>query len=190
MNKASFLDRDGTINVEKYYLYRKEDFEFLPGVIEALKKLQEAGYLLLIITNQSGIGRGYYSENDFEKLNNWMIDYLKDRGITITSVYYCPHLPDAIIPQYKKKCNCRKPQLGMFKQAVEDYNIDLCQSYAIGDKMRDCSICFESECKGFLIGDNEACDILQKVKDGVYNNIQYATSLLECANIITRKYEK
>lgn len=190
MNKAIFLDRDGTINVEKHYLYKIEDFEFLPGVIDALKKLQEAGYLLIIITNQSGIGRGYYSEEDFDKLNNWMVDYLRDRGISITSVYYCPHLPNAPLLEYKKECNCRKPQLGMFKQAIEDFDIDLTQSYAIGDKLRDCSICFDSDCKGFLIAENEAGDILQNVKDGYYKNIRYASSLLDCANVITKVYEK
>ena len=184
MNKAIFLDRDGTINVEKHYLYKIEDFEFLPGVIEALKKLQEAGYLLIIITNQSGIGRGYYSEKDFEKINNWMIANLKDQGVTISAVYYCPHLPDAIIPQYRKQCNCRKPQLGLFKKAIKDFNIDLGQSYAIGDKIRDCAISEHSSCKGFLIGNNEKPEIVKDLKLGRKCNIFYANDLLTCASQI------
>lgn len=190
MNKAIFLDRDGTINVEKHYLYKIEDFEFLPGTIEALKKLQAAGFLLIIVTNQSGIARGYYSEKDMLVLHNWMLKQFSKQGINISAIYYCPHLPNAPLPEYRKDCICRKPQLGMFMQAVEEFNIDLCQSYAIGDKLRDCSICFESECMGFLIGKNEADVILQNVQDEYYKNIWYASSLLDCANIITKNCEK
>ena len=141
MNKAIFLDRDGTINVEKHYLYKIEDFQFLPGVIESLRHLQDAGFLLIVITNQSGIGRGYYTEGDFHKLNDWMVAILKEQGVTITEVYYCPHLLDAEVELYRKDCDCRKPKLGMYRQAVTDYNIELEQSYAIGDKIRDCAIC-------------------------------------------------
>lgn len=184
MNKAIFLDRDGTINVEKHYLYKIEDFEFLPGVIEALKKLQEAGFLLIIITNQSGIGRGLYTEKNFEILNSWMVSYLKNQGITITSVYYCPHLPDAVIPKYRKECNCRKPKLGMFFRAINDYNIDIGLSYAIGDKIRDCAISNSTACKGFLIGNNEKDEIICKVKKGEMRNIIYAKDLLSCAKQI------
>lgn len=187
MNKAIFLDRDGTINVEKHYLYKIEEFEFLPGVIDALKKLQAAGYLLIIITNQSGIARGFYSEKDFEKLNNWMIGYLKDRGIIISSVYYCPHLPDAIIPKYRKKCNCRKPKLGMFEKAVVDYDIDLNLSYAIGDRIRDCSICENTLCRGFLVGNTEDNEIVRLVKTGQKRGVHYAKSLYECARIICKE---
>ena len=104
MNKAVFLDRDGTINVEKNYLHKIEDFEFLSGVIEGLSLLNNSGYKLIIITNQSGIGRGYYTENDFITLNNWMLDVLKSNGIIISKVYYCPHLPDAKIEKYRMDC--------------------------------------------------------------------------------------
>lgn len=97
MNKAIFLDRDGTINVDKKYLHKIEDFEFLPGVLDGMKMLQNAGYLLIVITNQSGIGRGYYSEKDFEILNSWMLGELESKGIHIARVYYCPHLPNAKI---------------------------------------------------------------------------------------------
>lgn len=150
-NKAVFLDRDGTINVEKHYLYKIEDFEFLPGVIEGLRSLQKAGYLLIVITNQSGIGRGYYTEADFHRLNDWMVEELKAHGVDITAVYYCPHLPDALIPEYRKECECRKPKLGMYYQAAEEWNIDFAQSIAIGDNLRDCEICRVEGCRGFLI---------------------------------------
>ena len=186
MNKAIFLDRDGTINVEKHYLYKIEDFEFLPGVIAALKKLQDVGFLLIIITNQSGIARGYYSEEDFLKLNTWMLDELKRHDVFILDVYYCPHLPDASIDKYRKTCECRKPKLGMFEQAVIEHNIDLGHSFAIGDKLRDCAICEKTDCRGFLIGTQEKVDVIEDVKAGKRRNICYATSLSDCADRIIK----
>lgn len=187
MNKAIFLDRDGTINVEKNYLHRIEDFEFLPGVVDALKQLQQAGYMLIIVTNQSGIARGYYTEDDFQKLNDWMVTQLKMQGVIISHVYFCPHLPDAEIMEYRKECNCRKPKLGMYQQAIADYDIQLIKSYAIGDKIRDCAICEQTVCKGFLVGENEKHEIIDKVKDGGYERVSYAKSLADAAKMILQK---
>ncbi len=186
MNKAIFLDRDGTINVEKHYLYQIKDFEFLPGVVEALKTLQKAGYLLIIITNQSGIGRGYYTEADFQKLNDWMISALKQQGVMIADVYFCPHLPDAEVETYRKDCSCRKPKLGMYQQAILDYSIQIGHSYAIGDKIRDCAICECTPCKGFLIGDNEKPEVIEDVKAGRIKRVSYAKDLAEVAKLIIK----
>lgn len=190
MNKAIFLDRDGTINVEKHYLYKIEEFEFLPGVIEALKKLQDAGYLLIVITNQSGIGRGYYTEKDFKVLNDWMVNTLKEKGVVISAVYYCPHLPDAKVLKYRKDCDCRKPKLGMYYQAIKDFDIDVSQSYAIGDKIRDCEICKSTGCHGFLISQNEGEEIISAVKSHQFKNIEYGKDLSECAMSIVSYPEK
>lgn len=184
MNKAIFLDRDGTINVEKHYLYKVEDFEFLPGVVEALKQLQRDGYMLIIITNQSGIARGYYTEADFQKLNDWMVTTLKEQGVMIAGVYYCPHLPDAEVEAYRKECSCRKPKLGMYQQAILDYNIQLSKSYAIGDKIRDCAICKDTVCRGFLIGQNEKVEVIEKAMRGRIKNVSYATDLAAAAKEI------
>lgn len=187
MNKAVFLDRDGTINVEKNYLYKIEDFEFLPGVIESLKKLQDAGYLLIIITNQSGIGRGYYTEKDFKRLNDWMVSNLKNQGVTINGVYYCPHLPDASIKKYRKECECRKPKLGMYFQAIKEHDLDPQLCYAIGDKIRDCAICESTECRGFLIGQNEKKVIIDSVLNGEVARVGYANDLAACTEMIIKK---
>lgn len=187
MKKAVFLDRDGTINVDRHYLYKIEEFEFLPGVLEGLRILQAEGYLLLIITNQSGIGRGFYTETDLEILTNWMINEFNMRGIDIGRIYYCPHLPDAEKIDYRLDCECRKPKLGMYRQAVKDFDIDLSRSYAIGDKIRDCSICFNTSCRGFLIADNEQEDEINKVKLGQYAQIRYCKDLLEAAKMIVRE---
>lgn len=174
MNKAAFLDRDGTINVDKNYLYKIEDFEFLPGAIDGLKKLQDAGYLLIIITNQSGIARGYYTEDDYQKINDYMIKQLKDRDIIITDVLFCPHHPYAAIKKYRKNCNCRKPQLGLFELSMKKWNIDCKESIAIGDNLRDLKVCEIYGCRGYLIQQNGIQKVLKK-----YGNIQVIHNISE-----------
>lgn len=181
MNKAIFLDRDGTINIEKNYLYKIEDFEFIPGAIEGMRELSSAGFKLIIITNQSGIARGYYTEDEFKILNDWMLEELRCQGVVIDAVYYCPHLPDASIDKYKKNCSCRKPSLGLYEKAISEYDIDLERSYAVGDKIRDCSICEKTNCQGYLIGNNEKNDIVVAVRNGKYKNIGYAEDLKSAA---------
>lgn len=174
--RAVFFDRDGTINVDKHYLHLIEDFEFLPGAVEALRILQDKGFLLVIITNQSGIARGYYKEEDFLNLNEWMIDNLNKQDIKVDKVYYCPHLPDARIEEYRLDCSCRKPKLGMYYQAVKDFKenynieIDLDASYAIGDKMRDLAICNVGGCKGYLVGHNDYLQITEMNEGKVKQN--------------------
>lgn len=167
MNKAVFLDRDGTINVEKNYLYKIEDFEFLPQALDGMKMLYDAGYLLIVITNQSGIARGYYTEKDYEKLTDHMKQICADYGVDFADIQYCPHLEGATVPEYDRKCDCRKPATGLFKRAVEKYDIDLSESYAIGDKMRDLSICNDTGCRGYLIGgtaDRESAENIESVE--------------------------
>ena len=184
VKKAIFLDRDGTINVERDYLFKISDFEFLPGAIDALHSLQAAGFLLIIITNQSGIARGYYTLEDYEKLNGWMLNELERHDVRIEKVYYCPHHPNATVSEYRIDCDCRKPKLGMYKQAIGDYHIDLSRSFAIGDKIRDCSICESTECRGFLIANNEKSEIINAVKAGMVRNVEYAEDLRAAVNRI------
>ncbi len=136
MNKYILLDRDGTINVEKDYLYKIEDFEYEYGVIEALKIFIEKGYRLAVITNQSGIGRGYYSEEDFLKPTSFLENDLKDKGIVIDKTYYCPHHTDGK-GIYKTECDCRKPGTLLFEKAIDELNIDTENSYMLGDKVSD-----------------------------------------------------
>lgn len=187
MNKAVFLDRDGTINVEKNYIYRKEDFEFIPGAIEGMKKLQRAGFILVLVTNQSGIARGYYTEEQYHILNKWMEEQLKSNGIKITASYYCPHHPSAKIKKYQIDCNCRKPRTGMYERAVYSLNIDMEKSFSIGDRIRDCSICNVTSCKGYLIGHGESMEVIRMAKRGKLKNIQYAIDLYDAANKIIMK---
>lgn len=138
MKKAVFLDRDGTLNVDKGYVYRTEDMEWIPGVPEALKRLKDAGYLLIVVTNQSGVARGYYTEDDVRALHAYMNQYLRDRyGFCLDAFYYCPHHPEAAIPAYRKRCGCRKPAPGLVLRAVRDFDIHIASSYMIGDSESD-----------------------------------------------------
>ncbi len=128
--KAVFLDRDGVINKEKHYLHKIEDFEFVDGVFKACEHFQKKGYDIVIITNQSGIGRGYYTEEDYQRLTEWMLEQFANNGINIVAVFQCPHTPES-------NCTCRKPKPGMFLQAIEKFNIEPLQSWVIGDRERD-----------------------------------------------------
>ncbi len=131
-NKAVFFDRDGTINIEKNYIFRVQDFEFTSGIFELIKKYLRSEYLIFIITNQSGIARGFYSENDFKNLTDWMLKQFISKGIKITKVYHCPHHPEIT-----GECNCRKPNPGMILKAINEFNIDPANSVLIGDKKSD-----------------------------------------------------
>ena len=130
--KVAFLDRDGVINIDHGYVSRVEDFEFQEGIFELLKILQSMGFTLFVVTNQSGIARGYYSLADFLKLTDFMLYELKKRGIDIKEVAYCPHHPDIT-----HKCECRKPAPGMILDLASRYDIDLKSSILIGDKQSD-----------------------------------------------------
>ncbi|MCK9455553.1 D-glycero-beta-D-manno-heptose 1,7-bisphosphate 7-phosphatase [Sulfurimonas sp.] len=132
MNKALFLDRDGVINVELNYLYKIEDFKFIENIFKLCRYYQNLGYIIVVVTNQSGIARGYYSEFAFNKLTSWMIKEFAAEGIKITKVYHCPHHPDI-----SGECDCRKPEPGMILKAAKELDIDLRQSVLIGDKERD-----------------------------------------------------
>ncbi|GAA5133864.1 D-glycero-beta-D-manno-heptose 1,7-bisphosphate 7-phosphatase [Thalassotalea piscium] len=136
-NKALFLDRDGIINIDHGYVYQSENFEFVQGIFSLCHLAQEKGYQLIVITNQSGIGRGKYSIEQFEKLTQWMKKQFSYKGITINDVYYCPHHPTNANKEFLIKCDCRKPEPGMILQAVREHNIDVGQSVFIGDKVSD-----------------------------------------------------
>lgn len=158
--KALFLDRDGVINKDLGYVYRIEDFEFMPGIFEALAGFMMLGYEIFVVTNQSGIGRGYYSEDDFAKLSKYMIDEFKSYGIEIKKIYHCPHTPS-------DDCNCRKPKPGMILQALDEFNISLKDSLMIGDKPSDLESAQRAGVeRGYLIGDEfkSVLEVLEHIK--------------------------
>lgn len=130
MIKAVLLDRDGTINVDKGFVYRPEDFEFLPKAVDAMKSLYDNGYRLFVVTNQSGIGRGFYTEQDMLDLHSYMLNQLKSGGVVVDAIFYCPHDPAA-------GCGCRKPAAGLLEKAILGFDIDIDGSYMVGDNEKD-----------------------------------------------------
>jgi len=144
-NKAVLLDRDGTLNIDPGYVIKKKDLKLFPETIPALKKLSDAGYLLIIASNQSGIGRGYYSLNQVKKFNKALTDKLSGNGIKISGIYICPHRPD-------EECACRKPEALLFEKAIDDFGIDVSKSWCIGDKITDVEGAKKVNIKGILLG--------------------------------------
>lgn len=130
---AIFLDRDGTLNIDHGYVYEIDQFQFINGVIEACKELKEMGFALVLVTNQSGIARGMFTEEQFLQLTEWMDWSLADRGVDLDGIYYCPHHPDF----GGQVCDCRKPEPGMLLSAKKELNIDMPSSYMVGDKFED-----------------------------------------------------
>jgi len=162
MKKAIFLDRDGTINVEKDYIYKSEDLVFEEGTIEALKTFKNLGYILIVVSNQSGIARGYFTEEDLNIFNNNMNEILKKNGVEITEFYCCPHHPDGI-GEYKKVCECRKPNNKMIEDSIKKYNIDREKSYMIGDKTSDIGAGIKSNLKTVLVKTGYGLKDMEKI---------------------------
>jgi len=136
-NKALLLDRDGVINLDHGYTYKVEDFQFVEGIFELCRHAISNGYLIFVITNQAGIGRGYYSVEDFDCLTKWMSEEFAAQGILISKVYYSPFHPIHGIGKYRKDDVSRKPRPGMIHQVIKDFNVDLTRSVLIGDKYTD-----------------------------------------------------
>jgi D-glycero-D-manno-heptose 1,7-bisphosphate phosphatase len=147
--KAAFLDRDGVINLDTGYVHRWDEFVFAPGAIAAMRDLQTAGFMLIVVTNQAGIARGYYQASDVEALHRWMQDELAAQGIVLSGIYYCPHHPDF---GEIRLCRCRKPQSGMLLEAAADLVLDLSQSWIIGDQMTDAAAGLHAGTKAVVIG--------------------------------------
>lgn len=147
MNKAIFLDRDGTIIEDKGYMYKTEDLDFLPKVIAGLKKLQDNEYSLIIITNQAGIGKGFFSESDYLSFRNFLHNELKKQGVSISAEYFCPHHLSSGLGKYRIDCDCRKPKTGMLEKAAKDFDLDLKECWMIGDKSSDMGAGKKAGCK-------------------------------------------
>ena len=153
MNRAIFFDLDGTIIKDYHYNVDPSRITFVSGALRTLKLLQDTGYLLIIVTNQSGIARGMYTLEEMKKYHNHILEILEREGIHISKIYYCPHLKDGVVKEYAIDCNCRKPKTGLFLKAVEEFDIDVSKSYVVGNEDRD--LCFASidGCQGLLLSD-------------------------------------
>lgn len=160
--KAAFFDRDGVLNVDKSYLYKIEDLEWIDGAKEALAYLTKKGYTIFVVTNQSGIARGYYTVADMEKLHSFMAQEIEAAGGRIEKFYYCPHLPGGKVAEFAVECDCRKPKPGLILRAFEEYDIDKDKAFLIGDKPRDVESAEAAGIKGCLF---EGGNLLNFVKE-------------------------
>lgn len=151
LQAAVFLDRDGTINVEKDYLYRPNDFAFISGAPQAIARLKQAGYKVIVVTNQSGVARGYFTENEVHLLHDYIQRELARFDCAIDAFYLCPHHPEHGQGSYKVDCSCRKGQPGMLLQAASDHGIDLSRSFMVGDKRADVEAGRAAGCRAILV---------------------------------------
>jgi len=149
LKRAVFIDRDGTLNVEKNYLWRIEDFEFIPGVPEAIGRLNRAGYLVVVVTNQAGVARGYFQLDDVTRLHAHVQQQLAACSARVDGFYVCPHHPEFGAPP--QRCDCRKPAAGLLLKAADDFGIDLGNSFMVGDKRADIEAGLRAGCTPILV---------------------------------------
>lgn len=168
---AVFFDRDGVLNIDHGYTYRSQDFQWMTGAVQTIKFFNDHNYQVFVITNQSGIARGYYTEQDVQQLHQFMNDELKKHDAHIDAFYYCPHHPAGVVTEYKKACACRKPQPGMIQQACAEWNVDIVHSVMIGDKHSDVEAANAAGIAGHLFVED---DLFEFVKERVLvcNNIK------------------
>ena len=162
-NKAVFFDRDGVLNIDKDYLHKIDELEWIDGAKEAVSYLTQLGYTIFVVTNQSGIARGYYAEDDMHRLHEHMTSELALAGGKVTKFYYCPHLPSSKIKEYAVECDCRKPKPGLLLQAMNEYPIDKEKSFLIGDKQRDIASAHAAGIKGYLYKEGNLLEFVKKI---------------------------
>ena len=190
MNKAVFLDRDGVITKEPpYYAHKIDQLELIPKSAEAIRLLNKNGFKVIIISNQSGVARGYYQEKDIKIYNNEMKRQLEEKGAHIDAIYYCPHHPEAVIEKYKIDCDCRKPKPGMLRQAEKDLNLDLKRSFLIGDKMSDIEAGYRAGCKTILVLTGQGNGELKKISEMNIKPNYISKDLFAAIQIIKRNNE-
>jgi D-glycero-D-manno-heptose 1,7-bisphosphate phosphatase len=180
--RAVFLDRDGTINQDIGYLYRQEDFQFIPNAPEAIKLLNDHLFKTIVITNQAGVARGFYQEGDVLRLHEFINQKLRKYDANIDAFYFCPHHPIAGVGQYRVDCDCRKPKPGLILKAAKEHNLDLAQSFMIGDKMDDIRAGINAGVKGLLVktGYGKQDTVLLEDQSLIFD------SLYEAANYICK----
>lgn len=161
-NKAIFFDRDGTLNVDVDYLHEPADFVWTEGAIEAIRWANEHGYLVIVVTNQSGIARGYYDAAAVHRLHDWMNAELARQGARIDAFYYCPHHPAGRVPAYTRVCDCRKPAPGMLLRAIAEHDVDPAASLMIGDALRDITAAEKAGVRGVLYQGGSLLKTLQE----------------------------
>jgi len=163
VERAVFLDRDGTIIEDVGYLDDCSRIKFLPGAVEAIRLLNRSGYKVIIVTNQAGVAKGYFSEEKMKEINARMLEIIFEQGAQVNKIYYCPHHIEGIVAEYKKECSWRKPNPGMIKEAAREYDLDLANSFIIGDKISDMEAGHRAGCRTILLTEQVRPDIANDV---------------------------
>lgn len=179
--RAVFLDRDGTINVEKHYLFRPEEFEFYPGAVEAIGRLNAAGFLVIVVTNQSGVARGYFTEQDVATLHRHVDLLLAAAGARVDAYYICPHHPEYGNDLYRQSCDCRKGKPGMLDAARSRFSISMSESFMVGDKASDIQAAQAAGALPILVKTGYGETTLET---GVGEDVVVASDLLDATNWI------
>jgi D-glycero-D-manno-heptose 1,7-bisphosphate phosphatase len=185
---AVFMDRDGTVNEQMGYINHISRFVLLPGSAEAIRLLNNNGYLAIIVSNQSGVARGYFPIDLVHEVHDRMRALLERDGATVDGVFFCPHYPEGKLPEYSKTCNCRKPRTGLIKKACEQFEIDLENCYVIGDRCTDMELADRSDLKGILVKTGYGRGDLEYVFPHLpYKPFHVAEDLLEAVRWIVKK---
>jgi D-glycero-D-manno-heptose 1,7-bisphosphate phosphatase len=182
--RAVFLDRDGTINVEVGYLSRPEDFALIEGSADAVRRLNEAGFLVVVVSNQSGVARGYFGEEDVRRVNERMERELERAGAHLDAIYYCPHYPEGTVEEYRVECDCRKPGPGMIRRAEKELGIDASDSYVVGDHRGDIMLAKSVDARSILVVTGHGADELEKLRQEGVEPDHVAKDLAEAADRI------
>jgi D-glycero-D-manno-heptose 1,7-bisphosphate phosphatase len=172
LNKTIFLDRDGVINKDVNYLHKIKECEFIDGIFEACIYFQDIGFKIVIITNQSGIARGYFNENDYQILTNWITLQFNKKSIKLLEIFHCPHGPDS-------KCSCRKPRPGMLLEAQHKYSIDMTNSWLIGDREDDILAANNAGINNTILVRSG-----HKINEGISNAKHILDSIIDCVKVI------
>ncbi len=177
MNRAIFLDRDGTLIEEVNFLHKPEQVRWIEGVPERLAALYKQGWLLIMVTNQSGVARGYFTMDDVDKVYQYMQESLRPYGAQFQAMYCCPHHPLFSPTEAERHCSCRKPKPGMYLQAQQDWDLNLSQSLAFGDKLTDIEAPLALGCRTFLVGTGYGAKEANKLADSRYAKVETCPDL-------------
>lgn len=156
---AVFLDRDGTLNEEVGYLSRPEDLALIPGAGAAVRRINQAGMAAVVISNQSGVARGYFDEVTLGSIHQRLREELEKVGASLDGIYYCPHHPEGVVEEYRKECGCRKPEIGMIRKAVQELAVELSNSYMVGDHIKDIRLAVNAGMRSVMIMTGHGKDV-------------------------------
>ncbi len=185
---AVFLDRDGTVNRQVEYLSEPEQLELISGASQGIKMLRDAGFRIIVVTNQSGVARGFFDEERVNNINSTLAQMLEDKGAIVDAWYYCPHHPSAGHGKYRMDCSCRKPAPGMVEQACREYGLDMSASFMVGDTLSDMKLAWNCGMRAVLVKTGHGTDELCRMESGLISRLDHvADNLLDAAKWICSK---